>query len=132
VIDQMLLNVARLQLADVDAQQRDWFERSKRLIVTQEALDYETPDAQAERAAVDELLGRGYDAQQKFAAQINGVTMEQVRQVAQSFLRECIITVSTPAPDVVNRTTGVRTYDSFPTVDLTPRGVQHDVAGSGK
>jgi zinc protease len=132
VIDQMLVNIARLQASDSDAQQRDWFERSKRLIVTQEAIDDETPEAQAERAAVDELLGRGYDAQERFAARINEVTLEQVRDVARSSLRECVITVSTPAPDAVTRTTGVRNYDSFPPVDLAPRGVQHDAAGAGK
>jgi hypothetical protein len=34
--------------------------------------------------------------------------------------------VSTPDPDSVKIKTGKRTYDSFPPVDLTPRGVQHD------
>jgi len=42
-------------------------------------------------------------------------------------LRSCIVTISTPKPEVVNIKPGVRTYDSFPAVDLTPRGVQHDV-----
>jgi hypothetical protein len=36
------------------------------------------------------------------------------------------VTVSTPAPDAVGVKTGRREYPSFPPVDLTPRGVQHD------
>jgi hypothetical protein len=35
------------------------------------------------------------------------------------------VTISTPDPDAVTIKPGVRTYNSFPTVDLTPRGVQH-------
>ena len=52
--------------------------------------------------------------------------LDEVRSVCASRLIKCVVTVSTPAPDAVNVKTGKRTYDSFPPVDLTPRGVQHD------
>lgn len=130
-IDNILLSIARLQDPNI-ASQRDWFERSKRLIITQDALDSETAHSQAERAALDELFGRGYDAQEQFAQRINGVTLEQLRDVARAYLSECVITVSTPAPDLVNQATGVRTYDAFPPINLTPRGVQHDTGAAGK
>ncbi len=56
---------------------------------------------------------------------INAVTIDQIRAAASSRLKQCVVTISTPSPEAVNVKTGERTYDSFPTVDLTPRGVQH-------
>ncbi len=128
VVDVMLLNIARLQGTPKDVQ-ADWFDRSKQLITTQDALDQETPEAQAAEAALDELYGLGYDAHAQFAAKINAVTLDQVRELAKTKLHDCIITISTPKPELVNRATRTRLYDSFPPVDLTPRGVQHDTAG---
>ena len=43
-----------------------------------------------------------------------------------------VVTVSTPDPEKVKITAGPRKYASFPTVDLTPRGVQHDAGGATK
>jgi predicted Zn-dependent peptidase len=126
VIDTILENIARCQGSN-DDMQLDWFERSKQLITTGEAIQNETPAQQAQVAALDELYGLGYRYHDQFNQRINAVTIDQVRTVAKSKLRECVITVSTPTPDVVDQKTGERTYKSFPPVDLTPRGVQHDV-----
>jgi zinc protease len=131
VVDVMLESVARLQGSDVDMQ-ADWFKRSKRLIVTGDAIDNETPAAQASLAALDELYGLGYNYHDKFADQINGVSLDDIRKLAASRLRKCVITVSTPDPDKVKIKEGTRTYPTFPTVDLTPRGVQHDTGGATK
>ena len=106
-----------------------WFQRSKQLITTSDALDNETPAAQASQAALDELYGMGYDYHQRFGEYINAVKLADVPAVARARLRDCVITVSTPRPDRVNKTTGKREYQSFPPVDLTPRGVQHDTRG---
>jgi zinc protease len=125
-IDLMLENIARCQGTDQDMQ-KDWFDRAKQLITTGDAMENETPAQQAASAALDELYGLGYDYHSHFADRINAVTIDQVRELARSELRQCIITVSTPAPELVKRDTGVRTYKSFPPIDLTPRGVQHDV-----
>ncbi len=125
VIDLILENIARLQGSPKDVQV-DWFERSKKLIDTSEAMQNETPDQQATTAALDEIYGLGYDFHDHFAEQIDRVTLDQVRDTAKKLLHSCVITVSTPQPDLVNRKTGVREYRSFPPVDLTPRGVQHD------
>jgi hypothetical protein len=38
--------------------------------------------------------------------------------------------VSTPNPEAMSVKKGRREYRSFPPVDLTPRGVQHDAAGA--
>jgi zinc protease len=124
VVDQILLNIGRLQGSDADMQ-KDWFNRSKLLITTADAIDSETPAAQASQAAIDELFGLGYDYHARFAPGIDAVTLDDIRHAAAGRLRDCVVTISTPDPDAVKIETGVRKYDSFPTVDLTPRGVQH-------
>jgi len=126
VVDLILENVARCQGTDQDMQS-DWFERSKQLITTGEAMENETAAQQAMTASLDELYGLGYDYHAHFAERINSVTLDQVREAARSRLRQCVVSVSTPLPDLVDRKTGERTYSAFPPVDLTPRGVQHDV-----
>jgi zinc protease len=124
VVDQILLNIGRLQGSAADMQE-DWFNRSKLLITTADALDNETPAAQASAAALDELFGLGFDYHTQFAPGINGVTQDQIRATAAMRLHDCVVTISTPDPDAITIKPGVRTYASFPTVDLTPRGVQH-------
>ena len=46
VVDQILLNIARLQGTPADVQE-DWFHRSKTLITIADAMDNETPASQA-------------------------------------------------------------------------------------
>jgi zinc protease len=128
VIDLILLNIARLQGTPQDLHP-DWFGRSQQLITTFDAMENETPAAQASQAALDELYGLGFDYHQHFAERIDAVKLPEVPAVARGLLRDCVITVSTPKPDLVNKTTGKREYTSFPPVDLTPRGVQHDTRG---
>ena len=128
MIDLTLLNIARLQGSPADIQET-WFSRTKQLITASDALDHETPAAQATQAAVDELFGLGYDYHAQFADKINAVKLQDVQQIAKTQLSSCVITVSTPMPDLVSKKTGVREYNSFPPVELTPKSVQHDVGG---
>jgi zinc protease len=123
VINLMLQNIARVQSSGQDVK---WFDRAKQLITTSDALDNETPSAQATTAALDELFGLGYDYHDHFAKRIDAVTMPRVEAVSHSLLNHCVITVSTPLPKRVSVTPGHRTYSSFPPVDLAPHGVQHD------
>ncbi len=125
VIDIILENIARLQGSEKDTQP-GWFERSKQLITTADSLDHETPAQQAMQAALDELYGLGYDFHDQFIRKIDAVKPSEVTKIAHTRLTNCVVTVSTPAPDDVKIKTGERTYGSFPPVDLTPRGVQHD------
>jgi zinc protease len=127
VVDLIIENIARCQGSAQDMKP-DWFERSKQLIVTGEALQNETAAQQAQRAALDELNGLGYDFHDRFAERIGLVTIDQVQQTARARLAECVITVSTPQPDLVKQQTGVRKYPTFPPVELTPQGVQHEMA----
>ena len=126
VVDQILLNTARVQGSPDDIVP-SWFDRSKELITVADAMENETPSAQAALAALDELYGLGYAYHDQFDQKIRGVQMQQVRELAASRLRDCIITISTPKPELVKVETGLRKFDKFPPVDLTPRGVQHDV-----
>jgi zinc protease len=126
VVDLMLENIARVQGTAQDMDE-SWFGRSKQLAVTTDAMDNETPAEQASTAALDELYGMGYDYHDKFGQRINAVTLDQVRGVAKDRLIKCIVTVSTPAPQLLKTKAETRTYDKFEPVDLTPKGVQHDV-----
>jgi len=128
--DVILESLARIQSHDADIN-TDWFNRSKQLIVTGDAINNETPAAQATQAALDELYGLGYDYHARFPDRINAVTLDDVRRLAASRLTKCVVTVSTPDPDQFKIKTGPRSYPSFPPVDLTPRGVQHD-SGAAK
>ena len=131
VVDLILENIARVEGTPKDVNM-DWFKRSKELMVVADAMENETPNAQAEQAAVNEALGLGYDYHSQFADHVREVTLQQVQQMAHQRLRECIVTISTPKPELVNIKPGVRTYTSFPEVDLAPKGVQHDVSSGGK
>ena len=114
VVDLILLNIARLQGTRTRSCKPDWFERSKQLITTFDAMENETPAAQATQAALDELYGLGYDYHQHFAERINAVKLPEVPAVARGLLRDCVITVSTPKPEMVNKATGKREYRSLP------------------
>ncbi|HEX8523248.1 MAG TPA: pitrilysin family protein [Tepidisphaeraceae bacterium] len=128
VVDTILENIARLQ-GSAQAMNQDWFTRSKQLINTSEAMNRETPAEQAQQAALDELYGLGYDYRDHYNEKVNAVTLDQVRGVAAKRLTKAVVTVTTPDPDSVKIKTGPRTYNDFPPVDLTPRGVQHDAGG---
>ena len=54
VVDLILQNIARVQGTPKDINV-DWFRRSKELIVVADAMENETPAAQAASAAMDEL-----------------------------------------------------------------------------
>lgn len=131
VVDTILENIARLQGTPEDVNVQ-WFDRSKQLITTSEAMQNETPSQQASTAALDELYGMGYDYHDNFTGKVNAVKLNDVRAVSHDRLWSCVVTISTPAPASVEVKTGRRTYGKFPPVDLTPRGVQHDVGGMGK
>jgi len=124
-IDVILENIARLQGKPEDMQV-DWFERSKQLITTADALNNQTDAEQAQTAALDELFGLGYDFHDHFAQRINAVQISDVQRVARTRLSECIVTVTTDHPEMVKAKEGTRTYSKFPPVDLTPKGVTHD------
>jgi zinc protease len=126
VTTSILLNMARLQGSAQDIQP-DWFGRCKGLITTAEALETEKPADQASTDSLDELFGLGYQYHAGFDDRINAVQLAQVQNIARTRLAKCVVTICTPTPENVQVQPGTLTYDSFPAIDLTPRGVQHDV-----
>jgi predicted Zn-dependent peptidase len=132
VVDLMLENVARLQGSPADIQP-DWFDRSKQLIINADALENETPDEQAQTAALNELTGLGFDFHAGFDDRINQTTLPQVQEEAHRYLGRCVVTISTPMPELVKQSAGRREYSTFPPVQLTSKGVQHsnDLGGGG-
>lgn len=129
VVDVIVENIARLQGTPQDVN-ADWFARSKELAIVSDAMENQTAGEQATTAALDELFGLGYDYHDRFADRIKAVELPAVRQAARQRLNRCVVTVSTPAPELVTVKPGVREYDKFPPVDLTPKGVEHDTAGA--
>jgi zinc protease len=126
VTNAIVQNMARLQGAEADIQ-TDWFSRCKEMITTAEALETEKPADQASVAATDELFGLGYGYHAGFADRINAVALPKVRELARRRLSKCVVTICTPTPQSVEIHAGPYSFDSFPPIDLTPRGVRHDV-----
>jgi predicted Zn-dependent peptidase len=118
--------MARLQGTEADIQ-ADWFSRCKEMIATAQALETETPADQASIAATDELFGLGYEYHAGFADRINAVPLPAVQELAKRRLSGCLVTICTPTPQSVEIGPGAYRFDSFPPIDLTPRGVRHDV-----
>lgn len=128
VADGILLQIARLQGTDDDIDLK-WFSRSKKMLEASDALQNETASAQAYQVMIDEINGNGYSFHGSFDARIDAVTPQQVRDVGRRRLRECVITISTSHPELVTIKAGDRKYESFPRLDLTPKGIQHDTGG---
>ncbi|HXE55567.1 MAG TPA: pitrilysin family protein [Tepidisphaeraceae bacterium] len=131
VVELMLENTARVEGSPQDVNMA-WYKRAKELMIVADAMENETPSAQAQIAAVDEVLGLGYDYHRQFADQVRQVQLSQVQSVSRQRLQECVVTISTPRPDLVQIKPGMRSWTSFPPVDLAPKGVQHDVGLAGK
>jgi zinc protease len=129
VVELTLENIARVEGSEKDIDM-DWFKRSKELMVVADAMENETPAAQATMAALDEIVGLGYAYHEQFADRVRQVTLQQVQELARERLTDCVVTISTPRPELVKIKPGQRIYNSFPPVDLAPKGVQHDVGGA--
>jgi predicted Zn-dependent peptidase len=128
VVDTILENIARLQGTPQEINV-EWFQRSKDMSIVGQAMELQTPAEQAAASGLNELYGLGYDYPLHFADRIRKVTLPDVQKTARQRLLQAVVTVSTPSPELVKVKEGKREYASFPPVDLTPRGVQHDTGG---
>jgi len=70
---------------------------AKDQIITGDLLRDQTVADQAASAALDELLGLGYQARSQDAAAIAKVTRADVQRVAEHYLQSPVVTVTTPA-----------------------------------
>ena len=88
VVDLCLENIARLQGNENDIN-GTWYKRAKELIVVADAMEHETPAAQASSAALDEIYGLGYKWHDQFADKIKEVQMSRVQGLAGSASGMC-------------------------------------------
>jgi zinc protease len=61
--------------------------RAKGMAVTAQAVERQTNLAQAQQAAADELFGLSYRAADFYESRINAITVDDVRRVAEKYLR---------------------------------------------
>jgi zinc protease len=76
--------VNRIRSEDISEQE---LERAKGMAITANAVDLQTNGGQASSAVSDELFGLGYKEDAQYEARINAVTVDEVRRVAQKYLR---------------------------------------------
>jgi hypothetical protein len=72
-------------------------------------------------------MGLGYAYHANFADKISRVNLSAIRAVARRLLGDCVVTINTSSPAAVKIKVGQRQFESFKPVDLTPRGVGHDM-----
>lgn len=73
------------------------FQLAKQKMIAAHSMQNVTPQAQAFEAAVDELLGFGYDHHRSYEDRINKVSMEDVRGVVRQYFQRAMIATSSPA-----------------------------------
>lgn len=93
VISRIEANVRRIGTEGVPA---DEFELTKQKLIARHAQRNTTPASQAFQAALDELYGLGYEHDSTYADRISAVTIEDVREVVNEFLKDPIVGTSSP------------------------------------
>ena len=103
---------------------------AKSMAIAAHAIDTQSNLAQAQSAANNELVGIGYGEDSSFAARINAITLADVKNVAQKYLRPdaaALAVVGPPvgkdaavAPDDVKSDAPKAGQDNAPVDDKTP------------
>jgi len=73
-------------------------EQAKRLCIIMHETQLQTNGAQSQNAAIPELYGLGYDHEDGYAEMIQGVTKEQVTEVARRYLEAPVTILRRPRP----------------------------------
>jgi zinc protease len=71
-------------------------ELAKKMVITMHDLGLETNASQAFSAAVSEVLGLGYDWDQRYRGLIQGVTGEDIQRVAKRIFKHRLIATTIP------------------------------------
>jgi zinc protease len=77
-------------------------QRAKTIIATTELMGLQTHSERAMQTAIDELYGLGYDYRDRFLEAVRGVTLADVKYVAEKYLTVPVITVVTNAPEAID------------------------------
>ncbi len=76
--------IGKVQNADISAAE---LARAKTMLISSHAIDLQTNAAQARDLASNQLFGLGTSASAQYAAKINKITLEDVRRVANQYLK---------------------------------------------
>jgi zinc protease len=69
---------------------------AKGMIITTDDLSRQTDASQATDAAIGQMYGLGYDFEQKFLEKVKAVTLDDVKRVANKYLNNYVLTITTP------------------------------------
>lgn len=93
VVRRIEQNIGRAKQGQISP---DEFATAVKMIIALHAQQYTTIGEQAQRAAVDELFGLGYDYDKTFDERISAVTLEEVRAVARKYLGNHVLVTASP------------------------------------
>jgi zinc protease len=77
-------------------------ERAKTIITTSELMENQTNSDRAMQAGLNELYGLGYRFDDELLEAVAAVTLDDVKEIARKYLVNPVITVVTPAPELVD------------------------------
>jgi zinc protease len=93
VIKRIQSNLSRIAREGVPAEE---FELAKQKLMAAHAMENVTPQSQAFQAAVDELLGLGYEHDRGYDDRISKVKVGDVQAMVQKYFQRAIIATSSP------------------------------------
>jgi len=96
VLSRIRAHLDRARRGDIP---EDEFQRAVEMILALHAQENTTPAEQAQQAAVYELLGLGYDYEQKFDERIRSVRREEVAAAAQKVFQRFVQITTSPLPE---------------------------------
>lgn len=92
-LELILEEIERIKVEDIPD---DEFERAKGICIAMEKLNHQSNYHQALRSALDELYGLGYDFYKEHERRIEAVTEEDVKRVANKYLKNYVLITTTP------------------------------------
>ena len=92
IIDEEVQRMHEINISDEE------LARAKAMVIAAHAIDNQSNLAQASEAASNELFGLGFREGSRYETEINKITIEDVRRVAEKYLRPEASALATVAP----------------------------------
>jgi zinc protease len=97
VVSRIERNVARAKEGRIS---EDEFQIAVKRVIAFHAQENTAIEQQAQEAAVDELLGLGYDYRKSFDTRIEAIKLKDVVEAARRYFREHVLVTSSPEDDL--------------------------------